>query len=43
MADEVPKVEPLSDELLEAASGGQMENSTLIVYANTYIPFDCSF
>ena len=43
MADEVPKVEPLTDELLEAASGGQMENSTLIVYANTYIPFDSSF
>lgn len=44
MSDQVPKVEPLSDDLLEAASGGQMEtNSTEVVYASTFIPFDSSF
>jgi hypothetical protein len=34
---------PISDDMLEAASGGQMNNSTEIVYASTFVPFDSSF
>jgi hypothetical protein len=33
----------LDDDSLEAASGGQNTNSTLIVYASTFVPFDSSF
>lgn len=33
----------LSDDQLAAAAGGQMDNSTEIVYASTYVPFDSSF
>mgnify|MGYP000022790129 CR=1 FL=1 len=33
----------IDDEALEMASGGQMDNSTEIVYASTYVPFDSSF
>lgn len=35
--------EVLDDAALEAASGGQMLNSTQIVYSSTFIPFDSSF
>lgn len=38
-----PGEEVLDDAALEAASGGQMTNSTEIVYASTFIPFDSSF
>jgi hypothetical protein len=38
-ADEVE----IDDEALEVASGGQMLNSTEIVYASTFVPFDSSF
>lgn len=41
--EEEAQQEPLSDELLEAAAGGQMDNSTEIVYASTFVPFDSSF
>lgn len=34
---------PLTDEVLEAVTGGQMDNSTEIVYASTFVPFDSSF
>ncbi len=40
---ESPKEELLDDAALEAASGGQMTNSTEIVYASTFVPFDSSF
>lgn len=44
MTDHNPQMdEPLPDELLEAAAGGQMDNSTEIVFSNTYVPFDSSF
>ena len=38
----------LDDEALEVAAGGysgegQMDNSTMIVYASTFVPFDSSF
>lgn len=33
----------ISDADLEAAAGGQCDNSTEIVYATTFIPFDSSF
>ncbi len=33
----------LDDAALEAASGGQMLNSTELVFASTFIPFDSSF
>jgi hypothetical protein len=33
----------VDDEALEMASGGQMDNSTEIVYASTFVPFDSSF
>jgi hypothetical protein len=33
----------IDDEALEVASGGQMNNSTEIVYASTFVPFDSSF
>ena len=39
---EVDEVE-IDDEALEMASGGQMDNSTEIVYASTFVPFDSSF
>ncbi len=35
--------EVLDDSALEAASGGQMTNSTEIVFASTFVPFDSSF
>ena len=47
--DEVQGVEAEGDEIeidddaLEQATGGQMDNSTEIVYASTYVPFDSSF
>ena len=40
---ESPKEEILDDAALDAASGGQTTNSTLIVYASTFVPFDSSF
>lgn len=33
----------IDDEALEAATGGQNVNSTLLVYASTFVPFDSSF
>lgn len=33
----------LDDDALEAAAGGQSTNSTLIVFASTFVPFDSSF
>jgi hypothetical protein len=33
----------VDDDALAAASGGQMDNSTEIVYASTFVPFDSSF
>lgn len=33
----------LDDAVLEAAAGGQNVNSTQIVYASTFVPFDSSF
>lgn len=39
---EVDEIE-IDDEALEMASGGQNENSTEIVYASTFVPFDSSF
>jgi len=33
----------VDDEALDAASGGQMMNSTEIVYVSTFVPFDSSF
>ena len=33
----------LSDEALDAVAGGQNTNSTMIVYASTFVPFDASF
>lgn len=33
----------LSDEALAAAAGGQNTNSTQIVFASTFVPFDSSF
>ena len=40
---EAPKEVLIDDAALEAASGGQMTNSTEIVYASTFVPFDSSF
>lgn len=43
-ADNEPKeANEISDADLEAAAGGQADNSTELIYANTYIPFDSSF
>lgn len=33
----------LDDAALEAAAGGQNTNSTQIVFASTFVPFDSSF
>jgi hypothetical protein len=33
----------IDDDALEAATGGQLDNSTEIVYASTFVPFDSSF
>ena len=39
---EIAEIE-VDDEALEAASGGQQMNSTEIIYASTFVPFDSSF
>jgi hypothetical protein len=41
--DESPEDEILDDAALNAISGGQASNSTTIVWASTFIPFDSSF
>ena len=33
----------LDDEVLDAVAGGQNVNSTQIVFASTFVPFDSSF
>lgn len=33
----------LDDEVLDQAAGGGETNSTMIVYASTFVPFDSSF
>jgi hypothetical protein len=38
-----PAPEPIDEDALKGISGGQMLNSTEIVYASTYVPFDSSF
>jgi hypothetical protein len=38
-----PAPEPIDEDALDAVSGGQMMNSTELVYASTYVPFDSSF
>lgn len=40
---ESAKDEVLDDDALAAAAGGQNLNSTNLVYASTFIPFDSSF
>ena len=42
-ANEPNESNEISDADLEAAAGGQCDNSTEIVYASTYVPFDSSF
>ena len=38
-----PAPVPIAQEALKGISRGQMMNSTDIVYASTYVPFDSSF
>ncbi|MEI2727499.1 MAG: hypothetical protein V9E85_13860 [Candidatus Nanopelagicales bacterium] len=38
-----PAPVPIDEDALKGISGGQMMNSTEIVYASTYVPFDSSF
>jgi hypothetical protein len=41
-----PEVSPdvaIDDGALAQASGGQMNNSTLVTYSSTFVPFDSSF
>lgn len=33
----------IDEDALTQASGGQMNNSTLVTYSSTFIPFDSSF
>lgn len=41
--DTVSSSTKIDDDVLQAVVGGQMTNSTEIVYASTYVPFDSSF
>jgi hypothetical protein len=33
----------LDDDVLEQASGGVNNNSTMLIYSSTFVPFDSSF
>jgi hypothetical protein len=33
----------IDDDALEMATGGQNTNSTMLVFASTFVPFDSSF